>query len=958
MTRFLFITLVMVATLTWAGSTSVGSDPPDKSAHTVQKVDTQVVKVVTTAAPVKKMEISTMVGICGALVGLFGIGFGFWQYRKRNSDAALKKKAELKAADQHTADELRKKEKTVEERYSDVLREELGSVKMLGLPDLERIDVTLLNVFVDLRISDSYRTDRRFAEHGSMQPCDDGGDLKPGALMKRAFEHYRMLLIIGDPGSGKTTLLKYYAMCCLNPSSNCDLGLPKQTFPVYFPLRDLLPVTGEPGPLAENLCKWAKSHSLDINAKTFNEWLHRPNTLVLLDGLDEVSDLTQRKRVCEWIDNTHNGLTNARFVATSRWTGYRKTEGIELECNHLRADVKDFSPDQQEEFLRKWFHEAFCRELAPQGADTALWQKQQKEKAAKRAEVVVAFLKRKENERVRELAAVPMLLQIMAILWKEREFIPQSRTQLYDVALNYLLDYRDRRRKLDPLLPAETARRVLAPAALWMQEELHRDEVLKDDLQKKLKEGLDTLDKSPEAKEFCENLRDRAGVIADCGKDSYIFRHKSFREYMASQQISNDCRREQDRIDRLAAHFGDDWWEEPIRFFINATDQHDFDKFMAALFRSDVSKALDQRAQNLLQTVVREAPQKKLDALREALRSDATNENQKRYALDCLKTIGTPEAFVEAAILVGEEDLPSRIKSYAFEISMADIARIEGEKRTVETVKSGQPFRNIFENNAEYLPIPGGTFRYSVTGKDETVHDMSFAKYPVTNRQYRNFIDYLAGKEEELWDKLPTGEFSKIIEKVAEQDLHFKEYLQGNCDPAGLFKSDREDDKKFNNPDQPVVSVTWYDATAYCLWLSALDLASNGQQIDIERVSNRFRLPSEVEWEWAAAGRGPNNTLRKYPWPDELGEPTPELANYENNVGTTTPVGRYQKGATPEGLMDMAGNVWEWCSTIEHSGRVLRGGSWGSIQTDMRCAYRGRINPNNRYSYVGFRCVR
>jgi len=71
-------------------------------------------------------------------------------------------------------------------------------------------------------------------------------------------------------------------------------------------------------------------------------------------------------------------------------------------------------------------------------------------------------------------------------------------------------------------------------------------------MHKKLKEVLDTMDKPPEAEAFCENLRDRAGVIADCGRNDYIFRHKSLREYLSARQIRNDYSHEQDRIERLA----------------------------------------------------------------------------------------------------------------------------------------------------------------------------------------------------------------------------------------------------------------------------------------------------------------------------------------------------------------------------------------------------------------------
>jgi formylglycine-generating enzyme required for sulfatase activity len=159
--------------------------------------------------------------------------------------------------------------------------------------------------------------------------------------------------------------------------------------------------------------------------------------------------------------------------------------------------------------------------------------------------------------------------------------------------------------------------------------------------------------------------------------------------------------------------------------------------------------------------------------------------------------------------------------------------------------------------------------------------------------------------------------------------------------------------------DHPANCVTWIQAEAYC--------AAQGK-----------RLPTEAEWEWAASG---GDEERRYPWGGQrpspgrlnacgfecaerlrrLGRPRPPLHFGEDGHEDTAPVGSFPDGAGRWGHLDLAGNVWEFTSSLyadDPSVRVIRGGGWAQSRSEMvQSGYRGGYLTNARGSAVGFRCA-
>jgi len=139
-------------------------------------------------------------------------------------------------------------------------------------------------------------------------------------------------------------------------------------------------------------------------------------------------------------------------------------------------------------------------------------------------------------------------------------------------------------------------------------------------------------------------------------------------------------------------------------------------------------------------------------------------------------------------------------------------------------------------------------------------------------------------------------------------------------------------------PNQPVVGVSCFEAEAYARWADR-------------------RLPTEAEWERAARGEDG----RRYPWGDAW---DPMNAHFRGNARHTLPVGCFPAGASPHGLLDAAGNVWEWCAgrydpdDLNGALRPARGGGWNAHPPQLQCTSRNGWQPEAQFSNIGFRTAR
>jgi len=794
------------------------------------------------------------------------------------------------------------------------------------------------------------------------------------ALTRRKSAH---LILLGPPGSGKTSFVNHLAFLMATHS----VALPKSLSGRLMMLLSLRQVAAHYVPsnaqgsasMLWDALRDDIAARLDVAAARdlfphLQERLLKEGGLILLDGLDQVPQAARRRQaVLEAIQELIASLPkNSSYVLiTSR--PHACAEDLSRLSDFALWGLTPFDGAQVERFIRCWYQAA----RAPMGWDEA-------EARAKSQRLQAAL---KEWPVLADLASRPLLLAAMAAFCSGQRQLPQDRAALYEQVVRLLLWSWQRAREceasVEPLDPGAVQVRELGEARLRalvesaalavhrrQQEEWGRDETTADI---SIGEIADICEPDIDPTAMLEYLQD-AGLMTGRAQDIYAFSHRAFQEYLAACCLTRSP--DFDEMQRLI-HEDPIWWREVVLLALGAARQGHLDEAIRVL---DV----------LLPENPQDAPEIDLThwriaalvgrALQDLHLVEAAGEQSR-----CVPLVERARRWLVRLVEEGQLDWRERAEA-------GDVLGWLGDPRFDTDLCLPRYYRGAAEPFLGFVEIPAGPFVMGSQKGDKGVSENEFgnespqipytywiARYPVTVAQFRAFVDD-GGYEEPVWwtesgwawrngqsNSRPAGSGQGGESRRARSSHLNPEPISR---PVELRAAPMWWDEQCRYPNHPVYGVSWFEAMAYCRWLDAR-LRETRSDASIP-PGCLVRLPTEAEWEKAAR----SGDRRRYPWGDQNWDA--QRASIPGRMARLTPVGMYPQGATPLGLHDMSGNVWEWTLSLyrpypyrhddgrnawdAEGERVIRGGAWIGIQRVARCAYRGSRAPDDcGEEFIGFR---
>ncbi len=732
--------------------------------------------------------------------------------------------------------------------------------------------------------------------------------------VEKLLQRHDVLVVLGDPGAGKTTLLKHLALCLARGEGQA-LGLGAR-LPVLVPLAAWAAALAvENVALVDFVADDLRARGVELPLRALlDEALAGGQALLLLDGLDEVRSAGERQltasRLLDFF-HAHRKAGN-KFVLTSRIVGYRE---VRLVADGLgECTLVDFEDGEIEAFASRW---TAAVERAAQG-DALL---AAREARRERDELLRSV---HHNRGVRALAANPLLLTILALMKRQGVALPERRVELYQRYVETLLKHWNLARGLDrpparDLDVVETLR-VLAPLALFMHEASPGVGLVKRaDVRAKLQEiyrARGAADPQVAARRLLEDLRTHAGLLLERGPGQYGFIHLTFQEYLAAIALAQQAQEGVlPLVQALRQRLGDGSWREASLLAIG---------YLGLVQQRDVA------ASAVVGHLLREAtgePGAAVVLCGEAV-ADAWPGGVTTQCRDDVR------AALLATMRADGTAAPMRAAAGDALARVGD-ARFRAEAWSLPD----EPLLGFVE-------IPAGPFLMgSDKGRDREAFDDELPQHEVTLPRY--FIARFP---------VTVAQFRAFVEETA-LEVAYPHSLRG-CLHA------------------PASGVTWREAVAYTAWLTAKLRAWPGTPAALGSLLRagtdgrpwRVTLPSEAEWEKAARGRDG----RLYPWGD--GVPDVRHANFDKAaIRRPSAVGCFPLGASPYGVEELSGNVWEWTRSLyigyrydahdgredlaapENTHRAVRGGAFRNGASFLRAAVRSRFRSTG--SSIGFRVV-
>ena len=588
-------------------------------------------------------------------------------------------------------------------------------------------------------------------------------------LLSSLLDNSPRAILLGEAGAGKSTFFRYITLtiadAILSKNKNkalqeLQVSWPKLPIPVYAPLRELAYISTKSkneSYFIEILLEYFSDLTGEVIPPVVFESTFQENVLVLLDGLDEISDFDQRSVIIEKIEHFLKRYPNTICWISCRPTAYYGSARLGSDFKLL--EVQSFSQEQIGNFVRRWYTEVEKHNVDSNGS----YEKINRSAKIAADDLLVSLRK---SETLNLLAANPLILTAIVIVHYSKTKLPERRAELFETCVQALLggwDIAKRGLGAKKLMwPASDsfsikARRTqLEYIALGMSQNkvisLSEREVL-EILSQDSPKFRDEPNAKEQAQKFIDAIAQRGGLFTEYQSDRYRFVHRSFQDYLAGRRIGRLDKYREFVHERLS----DNWWDDSFRLAIAYQSARD-----------------PERAQKIIEEIlahISELPQGR--AL--LLASESLFESDRTTLPLSLQTDVTSKLLSQ----MEKKNIDLKLR-----FRMGILAGLLGDPRdlTEMVLVSGGEYK-IYDEHDDFLVTE--------------LHPFKISKYPVTNSEFQKFINERCYENPKHWSA---------------SGWEWKNSMQIDC--PFYWR-----DAKFNSPNQPVVGVSWYEAQAYANWI-------------------------------------------------------------------------------------------------------------------------------------------